>query len=1405
MKSHVFVLLTVMLALSPMALGQSLADYQFSTGHDSSKWYTIDSTYELLSQGNSNLLRWSTVQNIGFTFPFASSQYTQFSVTHDGTLRLGSVVATSNTSNYSQFFHPSRCNTNNPKLNFFGCRGYSSDSVHIYKQVFGTAPDRILVVDFALSTYNSSSRRSIERYQVHLHENGDIEVIYNSVPPTILPAASRQIGMCVDVSDVLVVDSSHNCAHYTAGCTSLIPAPSWPDTNRYYRFAFPQNVCLAPNNLMAAAIEDTAITIQWDGVDFTSTYLVEYSSTPITPGQGAVTPITVYDTTIRIGGLQTNTQYYFYVRTVCSDTSNAAQVVARTLQASPVSDFPYYCTFESDSLRTGWIVPGSLSTRWCMGTAVNNTPNGQYALYVSQDNGATNTGGDDWIGTYVYRDLNLVPGDWLISFDWRAYGDFLTNSAGVTNYYHFMRAFLVPAMTTFTVGSVSPSFPASPHSTAVPSGWIELNPDGHAFAMQNTWTNCQKVITLTTSGCYHLVFYWETDGYEPSTDMPAALDNILVEWQSCPQPHNVAATPSDTDIFITWDPNSNASNWMITYGTFVDFTQDTSYLATGLTRNTPYEISVYAICGAGDTSLPTTISTRTTDGGPVTQYPYVCNFEDSLIASQWVTLNNGQVNQWHVGTAANNTPQGQKSLYVSQDNGISNTYSGTVRSRSYAYRRLLLDTSEYVCTFDWRCLGDTDFHFMRAFIVPEASIPAAGTFPANDNLHIAVPNHWIDLYPNTHFMSGRSSWVTNSQTFTVPDSGIYALLFMWENDDYTANNPPAAVDNIRIVQYDCPMPSGFVTSATQTSIDLAWDTCSDASIWMISYDTIADVVNTPAYTATGLTPNTPYTFRIKTLCHNADTSIEVLVTVRTACNPVSSLPYTEDFESYSVNLGNSEAFIPCWNRVRNYSTYGPYVNASSDTANQYLYWNLTSGLLDDVYVSLPELIDTIDVAHTELRFQALKIDILGLFADPIFVVGVMTDPDSVATFTPIDTITVTSTTYTTYSVPLTSYTGTGHYVTIRGTLNATANTSAMCRMDNVELRDVPYCRTPQFLNGDPGIDTIALSWTPGGNESSWIVAYGNVRVNTSTPNYVVRGLLPDSLYTFTIYSVCSFGDTSLALTGSFRTEEPSPCYAPQLFTAIPDTTSISLSWTPGGEEEAWVLSYNDVTDTVTTPQYVAAGLQPDREYLFAVIALCHYGYVSDTVYEYFSTLPLPAVCPPVTDLSVHQDPDNENLVTVTWSGLANTYAVAIKFYPEGTLFQIDTVNNVVYTLDFGSNASYWTAEVQSLCNDTLASEWASSSMFYTPGCTGIQDAEGTVSVALYPNPTDGYATLFISGIEGMATVSIIDLLGGFVATHSIDCGTGEASTLTLGTLPSGTYFVRINARGFSAVRKLVVR
>ena len=217
--------------LTGRVVAQDLDAYTFSTGTDATKWIPLTTTTSIIAPGAVDG-RASTLQEIGFPFIFGEDSYTQFSVNTDGNLRLGPTVT--GTTNYSTPFNATNANANNPKINFMGCDGYQTDSCYVYKEIVGTAPNRVLVVEFAMSTYNTTSRPSLLRWQVQLFEgSNNIQIVYASTTPPILPNVSRQVGMCIDASDIWLVNASHQATHYSAGQKRRFAYERETKTGRY--------------------------------------------------------------------------------------------------------------------------------------------------------------------------------------------------------------------------------------------------------------------------------------------------------------------------------------------------------------------------------------------------------------------------------------------------------------------------------------------------------------------------------------------------------------------------------------------------------------------------------------------------------------------------------------------------------------------------------------------------------------------------------------------------------------------------------------------------------------------------------------------------------------------------------------------------------------------------------------------------------------------------------------------------------------------------------------------------------------------------------------------------------------------------------------------------------------------
>ena len=260
----------------------------------------------------------------------------------------------------------------------------------------------------------------------------------------------------------------------------------------------------------------------------------------------------------------------------------------------------------------------------------------------------------------------------------------------------------------------------------------------------------------------------------------------------------------------------------------------------------------------------------------VSTFPYTCGFEDASENAEWTLTNGSETCKWYIGTAANNG--GSNGLYISSDNGTSNTYVSTA-SKVMAYRQLSLTAGTvYSLSFDWRCNGESTYDIARVFLVPASTSLSAGT-----SYKLSAPTGDVINEPKFNLNSSWTQW--SKEGIVVPTTGNYKLVFYWENDGSVNNDPPVAIDNIVFSAPTCPVPLNLaVSNITSSSADFSWTADASQSMWdvMISESPITNFdaasgneisVSTNPYTFTGLTAETPYYAYVRADCGSDGTSI----------------------------------------------------------------------------------------------------------------------------------------------------------------------------------------------------------------------------------------------------------------------------------------------------------------------------------------------------------------------------------------------------------------------------------------------------------------------------------------------------------------------------------------------------
>lgn len=591
---------------------------------------------------------------------------------------------------------------------------------------------------------------------------------------------------------------------------------------------------------------------------------------------------------------------------------------------------------------------------------------------------------------------------------------------------------------------------------------------------------------------------------------------------------------------------------------------------------------------------------------------YSCTFEDDSDTAGWF-FSNGS-NAWVIDSAVAST--GSRSMYISNGGGICNYSTGST-CFSYAYREFDLAQGAYYISFDWLAYGESSYDFIRVYLVPSSvAIPNGAAPDGSSNSYsqyTSTPANWIALDGN-HGFNMVSSWQNYNYEFDITTSDTFKLVFMWCNDASGGTTPAGAIDNVVFAQPTCPKPVSLsLENLTTTAFDLYWRESGTASEWVIEFDSVGQafgqgerqVVYDTFYSFYNLTPNTDYTIYVAAVCGGDDTSIWVRYAVTTPCDYLTSVPYYEDFEGAAAGGSTSSAFLNCWYRNNNAATYfgWPYIANSSTyshsggTRGLYWYNGTTSGTYGDYQcVVLPGFDpDSVSLSDLQVSFWAMPSTSSYL---PVFYVGVMSNPNDVATFHPVDTIRVTSSEWAKYVAPLTGCADSCNFIAVM----ATSSTGPWyAYVDEFTVEHAPACRVSTNLQAaSVAVTSAYLTWDLLGRNampSEYLLRVVNhsdstsslpVDYTTTDQNFFLSGLEPGSIYTVYVNSLCE-ADTVTGDSVSFTTNTL-PC-------GLMDASTVdTIMFSNGTSGTSGCLSYSSWGNTAfqtiyTASELSAAGLQ----------------------------------------------------------------------------------------------------------------------------------------------------------------------------------------------------------------------
>ena len=387
---------------------------------------------------------------------------------------------------------------------------------------------------------------------------------------------------------------------------------------------------------------------------------------------------------------------------------------------------------------------------------------------------------------------------------------------------------------------------------------------------------------------------------------------------------------------------------------------------------------------------------------------------------------------------------------------------------------------------------------LSLLFVAQAGKPTVAILPDADG---CPPSRTIAFWANTAaghsdalLLTGYVTDVTDEGTFVAVDTMTFSAADRWSHRMVHLDSVPGHMALMLVsggaqastyIENLCVEPciayNIRIGDLDSTSAKIYWES-TDSVALLCRYtgggQTRQDTLRTSPATIGGLDMDNVYTFYIETLCgcgsigasyqHGSGSTgttanngaISFSINTRPS---MRSIPYCIDFD------GNQTGSLPSSWRMR---------GAGSVTDRNYHGGSHSLQLSGGIPVSLPPL-NNIDGAMVSFHLYGMSESLL---SDSAIVVGVMSDPDSINTFTGVDTLRLTALGCWQHLVAdLSDYSGDGHYITLR-----TPTGSGTMYLDELSVTSCAIGEVAATAAGTVtwrswhGVDNIIIEYGPAG-------------------------------------------------------------------------------------------------------------------------------------------------------------------------------------------------------------------------------------------------------------------------------------------------------------------------------------
>ncbi len=937
--------------------------------------------------------------------------------------------------------------------------------------------------------------------------------------------------------------------------------------------------------------------------------------------------------------------------------------------------------------------------------------------------------------------------------------------------------------------------------------------------------------TIRSSATVHFNNYTDTIGnicfYIPDGYLSGEywIDNIIFEQNSsCPNVDSIwTVSTSGSDATIAWatDGIGTANSYTVEYyeagTTNVQTMTVTSAQATlnNLNTSSDYMVVVTPSCSGSHPSIPHHLRT---DCAPLA-VPYTMNFDLPYLSA--LTQTREMPTCWNYAILATGT---SASSYYDPQIYSSTSYATSGSRVLYLYYRTVVALPEFTVPIDSLQLS---FHATSSANEYGLEVGVVDSItPGFENSF--VPLKTIDAYSGVWDTVRFCNYATTGRyiAFRTTNSNNYNYSYVYI-DDVTVDYLPSCI----------PVENIKRTVATTSSITAQWTTCGNPQGYEVEYGavgfergqgtTLTTTTNTA--TLTGLAANTPYDVYIRTNCGNGDYSHWVKATLRsgycdnqvevemfdsTATTTTSYFPgYATYNFSYTQVIYDSAMLVAAGVQpgaeVAAFAFYPTNTYSNTYYTNMRVFMKHTT---KSVFASDSDL-DTVspaDLVYTgDMNFTAVG------WREVIFDSFFVWDGHSNVIIA-IDRAHGNWSSSTSFK----AQSGSTYRAIYRyedGSAADPYTLSNICSYGG-RVTTIPAYKFVTCAGNICGVPAVSVTTTYNDATLNWTSEATNFEVavkavtdatwptETAVANaysYVATGLQPATAYQYRVRAICEEELISNWAEGTFTTDSL-PCFAPSNLTATPGLGNAEMNWTNGSNETEWNIHvWNtafDQTFNVTGNPATVTGLTPGTEYYAAIQAVCGGGMV---ISDYGDTISFTTdVCDPVTNVTATVE---GSTATVTWTaGDNNTGSFLVEYgyegFAAGTGTTLTATSNSITITDLEDDTRY-EVYVRAVCEGQYNSVWSSVAVFEI----GIDAVNGNNAVTIYPNPAEQSTTIRVNGVEGIVSVTIVDMTGRTVSTSSLECSGDCEKLMNVTDLAAGSYFVRLQGNGLDTVKKLVIK